>query len=302
MSNLIKEMKMNFKKISAAVSVAALVGVSGGAYAQSATFNPSAANGDAANKTVFAGQGAFTFNSIQTSLASQLDIAQATGNNIGWQESGHLIINSYNGGFQALGNRTYAGGAYDIYGIFTGTGIGNWGGNNFTVTGISGFTIKLYASPATGSALTAGTPTSGTQANGGITAGSKDFLLGTASFAGSFGGTQAQLNVDGTATSQLTASFAFTPASAAYEGIGGFFQAPTPFNLQLSASGSSNALQSTYTVDGAGGVHVVTAAGLGATGNIRLLNKVPEPTALSLVGLALVGAAAASRRKSKKAA
>ena len=57
-----------------------------------------------------------------------------------------------------------------------------------------------------------------------------------------------------------------------------------------------------YTVDGSGVVRIVTAANGGATGNIRLVNKVPEPTALSLVGLALVGAAAASRKKSKKAA
>jgi hypothetical protein len=293
---------VNFKKFSAAVGVAALFGVSGGAYAAAnATFNPSAANGDAANKTVFAGQGAFTFNSIQTSLASQLDINGVAGSGVGWQESGSLIFNTYNGGLQYQGNRTYGGGAYDVYGIFTGAGTGNWVANQFTVTGISGFTIKLYASPATGTALTAGTPTSGTQANGGVTAGSKDFLLGTASFAGSFGGTNAQLNSDGTATTQLTASFNFVPASAAYTGIGGFFQAPTPFNLTLSASGSSNSFQSVYTVDGTG-VHLVTAAGGGATGNIRLINNVPEPTALSLAGLALVGAAVASRKKKTKSA
>jgi len=295
---------VNFKKLSAVVGVAALVGVSGGAYAAaSATFNPSAGNGDPANKTVFAGQSAFTFNSIQTSLASQLDVnsAPGAGGVVGWQESGSLIFNTYNGGLQYQGNRTYGGGAYDIYGIFTGSGTGGWAANQFTVTGISGFTINIYASPAAGTALLAGTPTSGTQANGGITAGSKDFLLGTATFAGSFGGTNAQVNLDGTAATQLTATFNFSPASAAYTGIGGFFQAPTPFNLTLSASGSSNSFQSVYAVNGTG-THIVTAAGGGATGNIRLVNNVPEPTALSLVGLALVGAAAASRKKKSKTA
>lgn len=296
---------MNFKKLSAAVGVAALVGASGGAYAATtATFDPTAGNGDPSNKTVYAGQSAFTFSSIQTSLASQLDINGSSGTGVGWQESGHLIFNTYDGGFQRNGNRTYGGGAYDIYGTFTGSGIGDWGGNQFTVTGIGGFTIKIYASPNLGTALTAGTPTSGTQANGGVTGGSKDFLLGTATFAGSFGGTNAQLlggPTSGIATTQLTAAFGFTPASAAYTGIGGFFQAPTPFNLTLSASGSSNQAQSVWTADKTG-VHVVTAAGGGATGNIRLVNNVPEPTALSLVGLALVGAAAASRKKKSKTA
>jgi PEP-CTERM motif len=293
---------VNFKQASAAVVSAALIGFSGLASAAiDVTFNPSAANNDLANKQIYAGQGAFTWNSIQTSLASMLDINGVAGSGVGWQESGHLIINTYNGGFQRGGNRTYAGGNYDVYGIFTGSGTGDWAGNQFTVTGINSFTIQLYASPSSGTALVAGTSTTGTQANGGITAGSKDFLLGTATFAGSFGGTNAQLGLGGVATTQLTANFAFTPASNDYVGVGGFFEAPVPFQLQLQASGSSNSAQSTYTIDGTG-VHIQTLAGAGATGNIRALdNAVPEPGALSLVGLALLGAAVAGRKKVVKA-
>lgn len=289
---------MNFKQASAAVVSAALIGMSSLASAAiNVTFNPSAANNDAANKTIFAGQSAFQWNSIQTSLSSALDIDSATGNNIGWQESGHLIFNTYNGGNQRQGNRTYAGGAYDIYGVFVGSGTGDWAANQFTVTGINGFTIKLYASPATGTALTAGTSATGTQANGGITAGSKDFLLGSATFAGSFGGTNAQLGGGGAATTQLTANFNFVPASNDYVGVGGFFEAPVPFVLQLQASGSTNSAQSVYTTD-ASGVHIITAAGGGATGNIRALsNNVPEPGALALVGVALAGVGLFSRRK-----
>lgn len=293
---------MNFKQASAAVVSAALIGMSGLASAAiNVTFNPSAGNNDAANKTIFAGQSAFQWNSIQTTLSSMLDINAAFGSGVGWQESGHLIFNTYNGGNQRQGNRTYAGGAYDIYGTFTGTGTGDWIANQFTVTGINGFTIQLYASPATGTALTAGTATTGTQANGGITAGSKDFLLGTATFAGSFGGTNAQLGTGGVATTQLTANFNFVPASNDYVGVGGFFEAPVPFVLQLQASGSTNSAQSVYTID-ASGVHIVTAAGGGATGNIRALsNNVPEPGALALVGVALAGLGLFSRRKAVKA-
>lgn len=288
---------MNFKQASIAALSAALIGVSGVANAAiDVTFNPSAANNDAANKTVFAGQGAFTWNSIQTSLASALDIAASAGSGVAWQESGHLIINSYNGGFQRGGNRTYGGGNYDVYGTFLGSGNGDWLANQFTVTSIGSFTIQLYASPATGTALTANTSANGTQANGGITAGSKDFLLGTATFAGSFGGTNAQLGAAGSATTQLTANFSFVPASNDYVGIGGFFEAPVPFVLELQASGSSNSAQSTWAPNG-GGVRILTAAGAGATGNIRAINEAPEPGALALVGIALAGLGFASRRK-----
>ncbi len=295
---------MNFKKLSAALATVALVGLSGAANATAdLTFNPSASNGDAANKTIYAGQTAFTFQSIQTTLGSQLDISAASGTNVSWAEAGHLIFNTYDNGSQFQGNRVYAGGKYDIYGIFTGTGLGDWGPapNSYTVTSISTFSLKLYASPNSGTGIVAGTPTSGTQANGGITAGSKDFLLGTAIFGGSLGGTSAQLGFGNTAQTQLTANFLFTPASAAYVDVGGFFEAPAPFNLTLFASGSSNNGQSTYSID-EGGVHIVTGNRRGATGNITAISAVPEPTALSLVGLALVGAAVASRKQKAKSA
>jgi hypothetical protein len=301
---------MKLRNLSGALLAAGLMSLTGAAHAAlTITLNPSACNGDCSTKQIDAATGAFTANSIQTSLSSMLDIGAATGTGIGWSESGALIFNTYNNGSQHNDNRTFAGNNYDVYGIFQGSGIGDWSGNQFNVTGIGGFSINIYASPATGTALTLATPTSGTQANGGVTGGSKDFLLGTATFAGSFGGTNAQLGnalfcglaPANCATTQLSALFAFTPASASYTGVGGYFQAPTPFILQLNGSGSSNAGQSLYTSD-ASGIHIATAAGAGATGNITPEQAVPEPSALALAGIGLLGLAAARKRKGAKAA
>lgn len=266
--------------------------------------NPSALNGDVTGNHqldgVDGGQvGATSVESIQTTLSSRLNIASATGASA-WQEAGAMIFNTYNNGPQLNGNRTFAGGQYDVYGIFQGTGTGSWTGNNFNVSGISGFTILIYGSPQVGTALTIANPSSATDATGGVTGGNLDFLLGTATYAGSFGGTNAQINTDHTATTQLTANFIFTAADSDYTGLGGYFE-DYVMQLNLAGSGSSNSFQSVWTPNGSGGIEILTAvydadgAPNGATGNIKVL-QVPEPGALALTGLALMALVLVGRR------
>jgi hypothetical protein len=289
---------MQLKKFASVIAAVGLLGLAGAANAAvTLTLNPSAGNGDPSKKTIYAGQSAFGVNSIQTTLSSQLDISTNSGS-ASWQEAGALVFTTYNNATFAGGNRFYGGGNYDIYGLFSGQGGGLWTGNNFDVNSISSFVINIYASPSAGSAISVSTPTSGTQANGGVTAGSADFLLGTATFAGSFGGTSAQINGLGGATTQLTASFNFAPASASYVGLGGYFQAPIPFSITFNGSGSTNAGQSIYSIDGSG-VHIQTLADGGATGNLRPLTTVPEPGVLSLAAVGLLGLGFASRRKGR---
>ncbi len=297
-------MKTQLKKVlsGAFVATSLLLAASATNAMPSITVNPSAANGDAANKQldIPAGgqQGSYVVNSIQTTLASALDIA-ATAGATTWTESGALIFTTYNSATFLNGNRAIGTGQYDVYGTFLGGGGGFWSTpTTFVVTSINSFTIQIWGSPQSGSTLTYGNASSGTDASGGIGQGNKDFLLGTATFAGSFGGTGAQLGAGNNATIQLTAQFNFTPASAAYTGIGGYFEAPIPFVVAFAGSASSNSGQSTYAALGSG-YRIRTAAGGGATGNLTV--TVPEPGMLSLVGISLLGLAGLARRRSKAA-
>ena len=297
---------MQLKKLSAVVMAAGLLSLAGVTNAQTITLAPSALNtggpgGQICTSCTGDGLSATVVSSIQTTLSSQLDINAPTGTT-NWQESGALVFTTYNSASFLEGNRFYSGGSgkYDVYGIFLGSGAGIWTANQFNVNSISSFTIQIYASPTPGTTISVATPTSGTQVNGGVTAGGMDFLLGTATFAGSFGGTNAQLGLSGFATEQLTATFNFAAASVNYTGPTGYFQAPYPFVVSFNGSGSSNQGQSTYTTDGSG-VHIYTGAHSGATGNLTPITRaVPEPGALSLVGIALFGLAAVSRRKAGK--
>jgi len=291
---------MKLHKLSVALLATGLMAFGSANAVPTITLNPSAFDGGAGcdgkqidvNAACNAGTngqaGAYVVSSIQTSLDSFLKISSTAGAG-GWTETGALIFNTYNGGNQRNGGRGLgSGGDYDIYGLFSGSGGGVWTGNQFNVTSIGTFTIDIWASPELGTAITRST-------GGVIGQGDKDFLLGTATFSGSFGGTNAQLGPNNTATTQLTAEFAFAPASGDYTGMGGYFQAPDPFVVSFNGSGSSNSGQSTYAPDGLGGVIITT--GNGATGNLTPITAVPEPGALALVSLALVAAGLASARK-----
>jgi hypothetical protein len=313
----LEEFKMQLKKLLSGALMASslLLTATASNAAFTITFDPSAANGDAANKTIYAAQGAFDLTSIQTTLSSQLDIFASSGNNVAWEESGSLFFVNYTniGGVplqsQRNGNRFYGGGSYDIYATFLGLGSGNWTiPGQFDVTSITSFDIQIWASPNTGSAATANTPTSGTDATGGVSAGSKDFLLGTAAFAGNLAGAQAKIGsgspfCDNTnfqnncASTTLVASFDFVPASNDYEGIGGFLRSPTPFEITFSGSGSSNLGQSFWgTFGDSDGIRITTAWDSGATGNLTPSGlSVPEPGTVFLLGASMLGLAGIRR-------
>ncbi|MBC7703009.1 MAG: hypothetical protein H7274_03560 [Rhodoferax sp.] len=289
---------MKFHKFSAAVLAIGLTVVGAASAVPSITLNPSALNGGAVGSdlqidTALLGQqGAFVVTSIQTRLDSFLNISTKTGTG-SFTETGALIFTTYNTASFLNGNRLLGGGQYDIYGLFSGSGSGLWTGNQFNVNSISSFVIDIWASPQNGTTIALST-------GGGIVKGNKDFKLGTATFSGSFGGTNAQLGFGNAATTQLTAEFAFNPANAAYTGAGGYFMAPDPFMVNFNGSGSSNSGQSTFADNGSGWL---ITTGNGATGNLTpLALTVPEPGALTLVSLALLAAGFASSRKRSVAA
>jgi hypothetical protein len=89
----------------------------------------------------------------------------------------------------------------------------------------------------------------------------------------------------------------FTPAPGT-EGAGGFFQAPTPFSIDIFAGNVGGTFNdSSYVINGDGSVTITTTGG---SGNFDFVaNQIPEPGALALAGLALAGAAVATRRKQR---
>ena len=279
---------MSIRKFALAAVAAGAMLVSGAASAAlTATLNPQAQNGLGAAGVLSATTPAFQAVGFASDLSSTLMIATNTGIS-SYMETGSIEVSDFKtpANTNALSNvGTNVGNLYRIFGNFTLTGLGGWTGSQFTAApGTSTFTLNLFGKANAGAAFSLGTAT-----------------LNNASpslaFAIAFGSVAA--GSSGTALTSLTAGLHFVPA-AGTEGAGGFFQAPTPFDIDLSVGNAGgNPLNTGYTVSAGGVVTFVTPIpGTNAgTANVTFQNHVPEPGALALVGLALIGAAVAGRRK-----
>ena len=274
-------MKTQFKFFGA-VALGSLLAVGAANAATLVTFN-SAGNAidTSATKTVFQATGASGF------IFSTFSIASSSGSGVSFSETGTFSVGAF-GVAPTAGNPSGAVTSnvtvgYDVFADIVFNGVGAWTGNDFSATaGLFQLNLRAVNKAAPG----------------------VDIALGTASLSPG-PDTIATVKLLGSNNAQTTLSgtFAFTPA-AGTTGVGNFFQAPIPFNIGFSVGNfGGNAANTTYSV-GAGGAIQVFTPGPGlpaATGNLTFVGVVPEPGMISLVGLALVGAAVAGRRKAVKA-
>jgi hypothetical protein len=264
--------------------------LAGSAGAAVLTLDPTANNGGAG--VVDAGTPAFqtTGGTISLGTATSPSVLRILGNTgvANFSESGTIFIDKFTNG---ASNVAVGAGAYSIYGVYNINGSGSWlAPGVYLASGPTvSFSLNLFADAATG----------------------PDILLGSASlvpnptnYAQFFAGGGVGAGDSGSANTVLAAVLAFTPTNVAYTGLGGFFQAPVPFNININVGAvGGNVGNTVYSVD-AGGVVTVTTPLAGtspSTGNLTF-TQVPEPGALSLAGIALLGLAAIGRRKARKAA
>ena len=96
------------------------------------------------------------------------------------------------------------------------------------------------------------------------------------------------------ALTSLTATIDLTPM-AGTTGVDGFFEAPSPFSIDIFAGnvgGSFN--DTTYVINGNGSISMTT---VGGSGNFDFVQQVPEPGTSALLGIALLGMCVSRRRK-----
>ncbi len=252
--------------------------------------NPGAAPPGQLNTGIF-GTSNFTTSGAIGGLASQLSIngfglaAQA------YTETGVINFTNFNGGttggLTGLLDPSFT---YGMYANFALSGIGNWSANVFNATTAILTLGEVY----------------GIHTGGTIT-GPGNVLLGTLAlnYAQPLTAT-ATLGLGGTALTSLTASFTFSPA-AGTTGVNGFFQSNNVFNMDISGANiGGNYLNTSYSPNPAivGSPVVISVPGtqpnLGpypGSVNVTFENRVPEPGALSLVAMALIGLGIVSRRK-----
>jgi hypothetical protein len=279
------------KLVLTALTASALL-LTGMASASTVTLNPSANNGGLG--VIDPGVGAFdtTGGVLQlgtSSAPSVLTIAGLSGVQH-FNEAGTIYIDSFTNG---ASNTPVGAGSYSIYGTYNIDGFGGWTNNVYAANPSTiNFTMTLYALTSTSATITLGTAS---------------LVNDPTNYAIAFLGAvpcvpTANLTCDkGSANTVLGATLGFTPA-AGTTGAGGFFQAPSPFAININVGSiGGNSGNTRYAVDANGVVTVTTpiANQSPSTGNFTL-TPVPEPSVLSLAGIALVGLGFASRRKARK--
>jgi hypothetical protein len=273
------------KLLSAALVTGSLLAATAVSAAVLVTLDPSATNAGAVGGTALSADAPFTATGFQSNLNATLVISTNAGA-ANFVETGTIDITSFAGGSGPGG--VFAN--YRILGNFTLTGSGSWTGSNFNAApGTVSLVLNLIGDP-------------------GALGGGDAFSLGTATLAPgpalafAIAAGSVAPGSSGSAITSFSASLDFAPAVGT-TGPGGFFNNPNPFILDLAVGNAGgNFLNTGYSVD-AGGVVTFTTPTPGSnpgTANITFeANRIPEPGALSLAGVALLIAGIASRRKAK---
>lgn len=298
--------KLSFGKV--AIGAALIVGFGVAQAAATLTFNPGATNGGVGK--VSNTDGVFQATGINGGLDSTLKIFGNTGI-ASFLETGRINLDTFTGLTPSGPSSTVTGLTvnWDLYADFTLSGGGFWSGGTYVMdTTTASMSMNLYGfnkNTLQTIQLASGTLLSST--------------LGLAqTFSENFGSVGGPTIVPpgSNSASAKKANSVFSGlidlvptggASGAFTGVGGFFEAPKPFHVSLDAGSVGGSASNTSWTSSGGTVTILTGKDGGAdrtsgSANITfVINQVPEPGSVALVGLALCGVAVATRRQTKKA-